>query len=215
LEDLRQMRERAGFTQASLAKASGVDRATINKVEQGKRSPSIETLEKLARAMGAEIGDFFPKAQAPLFPPPPSGGASEQRRVRELLSARDRLRDLTTAARRWATEEHPFGATEADFYERVGAFSVLGRDATETGSTARDLVEAAQPFEARPAWELELLRQIGVESGILADSMKALARRARNELTERPELQDYRSIIEAFVRDLDAFDAQALPKANA
>ena len=80
MEDLRRMRKEAGLTQVGLAKASGVDRATINKVEQGKRSPSIETLEKLARALGAEIGDFFPKVQAPLFAELPSGGASEQRR---------------------------------------------------------------------------------------------------------------------------------------
>lgn len=75
LEDLRRMREEAGFTQAGLARASGVDRVTINKVEQGKRSPSIETLEKLARAMGVEIGDFFPKVRAPL---PESEGGRRQ-----------------------------------------------------------------------------------------------------------------------------------------
>lgn len=66
MEDLRRMREEAGLTQVSLAKVSGVDRATINKVEQGKRSPSIETLEKLAEALDIEVADFFPKAQAPL-----------------------------------------------------------------------------------------------------------------------------------------------------
>lgn len=66
MEELRRMREQAGLTQVDLAKASGVDRGTIIRVESGKRSPTIETLEKLARAMGAEIGDFFPKAQASL-----------------------------------------------------------------------------------------------------------------------------------------------------
>lgn len=67
MEGLRRMREEAGLTQVGLAKSSGVDRATINKIEQGKRSPTIETLGKLARAMGVEISDFFPKAQTALW----------------------------------------------------------------------------------------------------------------------------------------------------
>jgi transcriptional regulator with XRE-family HTH domain len=66
LEQLRQMREGAGLSQSELARQSGVDRATINKIEQGKRSPSIATLESLAQAMGVEVADFFPKAQPPL-----------------------------------------------------------------------------------------------------------------------------------------------------
>jgi transcriptional regulator with XRE-family HTH domain len=66
LEELRRIREEAGLSQAQLARESGVDRATINKIEQGKRSPSIATLENLSRALGVEVADFFPKAQAPL-----------------------------------------------------------------------------------------------------------------------------------------------------
>jgi transcriptional regulator with XRE-family HTH domain len=55
-----------GLSQTQLARESGVDRATINKIEQGKRSPSIATLESLSRTLGVEIADFFPKAQSPL-----------------------------------------------------------------------------------------------------------------------------------------------------
>lgn len=66
MEELRRMREEAGFTQVGLARTSGVDRGTIIKIERGQRSPTVETLAKLARAMGAEISDFFPKAQASL-----------------------------------------------------------------------------------------------------------------------------------------------------
>lgn len=66
LEELRRMREETGFTQVGLARTSGVDRGTIIKIERGQRSPTVETLAKLARAMGVEISDFFPKAQASL-----------------------------------------------------------------------------------------------------------------------------------------------------
>jgi transcriptional regulator with XRE-family HTH domain len=74
LEELRRIREEAGLSQAQLARESGVDRATINKIEQGKRSPSIATLESLSRALAVEVADFFPKAQAPLPLDAPAGG---------------------------------------------------------------------------------------------------------------------------------------------
>jgi len=68
VEELKRLRNGLGWSQQRLADESGVNKATINQVEQGKRSPSIATLESLARAMGAEVGDFFPKVQAPLWP---------------------------------------------------------------------------------------------------------------------------------------------------
>ena len=67
MEELKRLRTERGWSQQKLADASGVNKATINQVEQGKRSPSIQTLESLAQAMGAEVGDFFPKAQASLW----------------------------------------------------------------------------------------------------------------------------------------------------
>lgn len=68
MEELTRIRNERGWTQKQLAAESGVDKATINQIERGKRSPNVETLDKLARAMDAEIGDFFPKAQGALFP---------------------------------------------------------------------------------------------------------------------------------------------------
>lgn len=66
MEELKRIREAAGFTQVGLAEASGVDRGTIIKIERGRRSPTVETLEKLAVALKVEVADFFPKGQAPL-----------------------------------------------------------------------------------------------------------------------------------------------------
>ena len=123
LEELRRMRTEAGLTQVGLAKASGVDRATINKIEQRRRNPTIETLEKLARAMGVEISDFFPKVQAPLLDP------DEERR-------RDRA-----VALRWALERAADnGEKVVQAWKAGGEFDLEGclRDDAEAGILLRE-----------------------------------------------------------------------------
>jgi transcriptional regulator with XRE-family HTH domain len=68
LQELKRLRKDKNWSQARLAKESGVDRATINQAEGGRRSPTIETLEKLALAMETEVADFFPKNLEPSGP---------------------------------------------------------------------------------------------------------------------------------------------------
>lgn len=67
LDGLRELRTGLGWTQEKLGDESGVNAATINQIERGRRSPKVATLERLAAAMGAEVADFFPKAQSALF----------------------------------------------------------------------------------------------------------------------------------------------------
>jgi transcriptional regulator with XRE-family HTH domain len=67
MEELTRFRRAHGWTQQQLAERSGVDKATINQAERGRRSPRVETLEKLAVALGVEMADFFPRAQQDLF----------------------------------------------------------------------------------------------------------------------------------------------------
>ena len=58
---LRELRERASFSQMELSERSGVSRATIADLELGKRGARPKTRRKLARALGVEpwelIGD--------------------------------------------------------------------------------------------------------------------------------------------------------------
>src|SRR5215217_623741 len=75
MEELTRLRNERGWSQQRLADESGVNKATINQVERGRRSPNVETLEKLADALGAGVADFFPKAQASLW----SGELPERR----------------------------------------------------------------------------------------------------------------------------------------
>ena len=60
---LTQIRLERDLSQKGLADASGVNKATINQIERGRRSPNVETLEKLAEALSVEVADFFPKVE--------------------------------------------------------------------------------------------------------------------------------------------------------
>jgi DNA-binding XRE family transcriptional regulator len=44
-------RRRLGLTQAHLARQAGIRPESLNRIEQGKVSPSIQTLEKIDRAL--------------------------------------------------------------------------------------------------------------------------------------------------------------------
>ncbi|WP_044091243.1 helix-turn-helix domain-containing protein [Bifidobacterium gallicum] len=48
-------REEAHLSQEELAKRSGVSRATVNRIERGRIMPLLNTLEKLAKAMGKTV----------------------------------------------------------------------------------------------------------------------------------------------------------------
>ncbi|MEM9250550.1 MAG: helix-turn-helix transcriptional regulator [Pseudomonadota bacterium] len=55
---LKFWREHRGLTQTDLAKASGVHRVSINKIEAGTKSPTVETLRKLADALRVDLDDL-------------------------------------------------------------------------------------------------------------------------------------------------------------
>ena len=52
---LRQARQRARLTQAQLAKRAGVSQQQIAKLESPLSNPTIETLDKVARALGGHL----------------------------------------------------------------------------------------------------------------------------------------------------------------
>jgi mRNA interferase RelE/StbE len=56
---LRVWREFRGLTQAGLADASGVNRVQIADIEAGRKSGSVETVRRLAQALGVAIEDLI------------------------------------------------------------------------------------------------------------------------------------------------------------
>jgi transcriptional regulator with XRE-family HTH domain len=55
---LRVFRQLRDFTQAGLAEASGVNRVQIADIQAGRSNGSVETLRKLADALGIKIDDL-------------------------------------------------------------------------------------------------------------------------------------------------------------
>ena len=59
--ELRWMRDDVGLTQSELARLAGVSQPAIAQLESPDSNPTIDTLSRIARAMGAQI-DFHPVA---------------------------------------------------------------------------------------------------------------------------------------------------------
>ena len=55
---LRWLREKAGLRQYETAQAAGITKAMLSAYETGKQSPSLESLEKVLGALGADLMDL-------------------------------------------------------------------------------------------------------------------------------------------------------------
>ena len=55
---IRAARLHANLTQEKLAELAGMDRQTINRVEQGHQSPIVDNLIRIADAIGVPLSDL-------------------------------------------------------------------------------------------------------------------------------------------------------------
>jgi len=62
MNTVRELRRTAHLTQAGLARAAGTSQPTIAAYESGRKSPSLRTLSRMARAVGLEVVVVFPPA---------------------------------------------------------------------------------------------------------------------------------------------------------
>lgn len=64
---LRELRIERGLSQRELARRADMTNANLSMIEQGRVSPSIQTLEKILRAVPISLADFF-RDDAPVGP---------------------------------------------------------------------------------------------------------------------------------------------------
>jgi transcriptional regulator with XRE-family HTH domain len=57
--NLREQRRRSGLSQERLADLAGVDRTEVSLLERGLRVPRLDTIVKLARALGVPLAGLL------------------------------------------------------------------------------------------------------------------------------------------------------------
>lgn len=62
-EILRRARLTAGLTQEALAHAAGIDRTYVSMLENGKASPTLETLFRLCEALGVSAAGIVSEVE--------------------------------------------------------------------------------------------------------------------------------------------------------
>ncbi len=58
---IKEIRKRLNMSQTDLAEKLGTSIPTVNRYENGKRSPDLETAAKIAKALGCKIDDLIDK----------------------------------------------------------------------------------------------------------------------------------------------------------
>jgi len=132
-ENLKQQRKRANLTQAELAEAAGLPRATVANLEQVGANPSVSTIVAVAKALGISIDEL-------LAPPPEhryykvlpddmqeyraEGGAYVSRLLSPISSKGVQIHHLTMQPGcRSIGRPHPLGAQE--FFSTQQGVAVL------------------------------------------------------------------------------------------
>ena len=64
---IRKLRIEIGLTQKELGAKCGIDEANIRKYESGKQKPKIDTLKKIADALGVQITDIMDFSDMPVI----------------------------------------------------------------------------------------------------------------------------------------------------
>lgn len=58
-ERIRDIRKTKGLSQQEVADKMGIDRAQYSRIETAKASPTLNSLERIAEALGVDLADLF------------------------------------------------------------------------------------------------------------------------------------------------------------
>jgi DNA-binding XRE family transcriptional regulator len=135
-EDLQRMREDAGLTRATVGRIAGVHPSAVGRIEDGSIKPSLETVMRLAVAIGADL-------HARVYPGTgPAVRDRHQVRIAELLGS----------------EVHPRWAKAAEVAVRRparGFIDVVLRDPLEPVIVATELESDLRRIEQLLRWSQE------------------------------------------------------------
>lgn len=58
-KNMKKLREAKGMSQGDIHRATGIDRAYISNLEAGKQNPTLETIAKIAEALGVGSNELL------------------------------------------------------------------------------------------------------------------------------------------------------------
>lgn len=218
MQAVRRIRKGRGWSQERTAAEAGIDRVTLVHIETGRSSPTVETLQKLAGALGVEVADFFPRAQGTLFASDDSSagrdaGAPAGGAARVLADWAESLSSRGEEARfRWRRE-----AAELERTRNVGSALTLDREAQ---AEARGFFQEIVALML--AWDREVPREAPgrkAELASLATDLKGASDAVRSgtqaligelEAQRRADEEEIRKIVATeFGVDLEESRAEA------
>ncbi len=59
-KNIQKLRKSQGFSQEKFAEMAKISRTHIGHIEQGRKSPSLKTLEKIARVLKVKMSELVP-----------------------------------------------------------------------------------------------------------------------------------------------------------
>lgn len=59
-KNIQKLRKSLGYSQEKFVEIVKISRTHIGHIEQGRKSPSLKTLEKIARVLKVKMGDLLP-----------------------------------------------------------------------------------------------------------------------------------------------------------
>jgi transcriptional regulator with XRE-family HTH domain len=62
---LKELRRHAGFSQEELAGRAGLHWTYLSDLERGKQTPTLDLLNRIARALGVTLSEFFAPLNRP------------------------------------------------------------------------------------------------------------------------------------------------------
>ncbi len=143
--DLIRLREDAGVTRSALARAAGVDRRHLDRIENGTDRASLEAYQRLATALGADLSTrLYPNTG-------PALRDRHQARILETLleAAHPRWQPFTEVAVRRPSR----GWIDVLLYDARGRVALATEIESELRRLEQQLRWAAEKAAALPSWE--------------------------------------------------------------
>ena len=192
MEAVRLIRKDRGWSQERTAAEASIDRVTLVNIETGKSSPTVETLEKLARALAVEVADFFPKAQSTLFPPDDSpirgfavALAGEPQEASDLTSAGVAVPADAVAEAQEESSDAALGLSELDHDELAATVHLRKAEYRAIMRSPAGRPDPAMLRAARGRYVRALAAQ--VEQQAVGDNVEPVLRQALSEALQTAE----------------------------